>query len=83
MVLDITELNFNSKRAEWANVGIESVDTPLSAEHFEITGNEAVCTLQLPDEKALYTDFSSFIFWIHGDDGSVRPESRAGVSVPS
>lgn len=83
MVLDITELNFNSKRAEWANVGIESVDTPLSAEHFEITGNEAVCTLQLPDEKALCTDYSSFIFWIHGDDGSVRPESRAGVSVPS
>ncbi len=83
MVLDVTELNFNSTRAEWRNVGIESVDTPLSAEQFEITGNEAVCTLQLPNEKALYTDYSSLIFWIHGDDGTTRPESRAGVSVPS
>ena len=61
MVLDVTELNFNSTRAEWRNVGIESVDTPLSAEQFEITGNEAVCTLQLPNEKALYTDYSSLL----------------------
>lgn len=83
MFIDITERNFNAAKEIWENNGIKTYDIPLSAADCRVEGNDAIITLRLPHEDALYTDYASIMYWIQGDDGSEREESRAGLSVPS
>lgn len=83
MFIDITERNFNTTKEIWENNGIKTYDIPLSAADCRVEGNDAIITLRLPHEDALYTDYASIMYWIQGDDGSEREESRAGLSVPS
>lgn len=83
MFIDITERNFNTTKEIWENNGIKTYDIPLSAVDCRVEGNDAIITLRLPHEDALYTDYASIMYWIQGDDGSEREESRAGLSVPS
>lgn len=83
MFIDITESNFNTTKEIWENNGIKTYDIPLSAADCRVEGNDAIITLRLPHEDALYTDYASIMYWIQGDDGSEREESRAGLSVPS
>ena len=83
MFIDITERNFNTTKEIWENNGIKTYDIPLSAVECRVEGNDAIITLRLPHEDALYTDYASIMYWIQGDDGSEREESRAGLSVPS
>lgn len=83
MKLDITELNFNNSKELWRKCGINTFDVPLNSTAFTINGNDAVCTLSLPHEDLLYSDYAAIMYWIHGDDGTTRPESRAGFCVPS
>lgn len=83
MYLDITESNFNETKEIWENNGIKTYDVPIELEDCRIEGNDAIITLRLPHEDAVYTDYASIMFWIKGDDGSEREESRAGFSVPS
>lgn len=83
MYLDITESNFNETKEIWENNGIKTYDVPIELEDCRIEGNDAIITLRLPHEDAVYTDYASIMFWIKGDDGSKREESRAGFSVPS
>ncbi len=83
MFIDITESNFNNTKENWENNAIKTYDIPLGTEDCCISGNDAIITLRLPHEDALYTDYASIMYWIQGDDGSVREESRAGLSVPS
>ena len=83
MTVDITERNFNATKEIWENNGIKTYDIPLNAADCRVEGNDAIITLRLPHEDALYTDYASIMYWIQGDDGSEREESRAGLSVPS
>ena len=83
MFIDITESNFNTTKEIWENNGIKTYDVPISAADCRVEGNDAIITLRLPHEDALYTDYASIMYWIQGDDGSEREESRAGLSVPS
>lgn len=83
MFIDITERNFNTTKEIWENNGIKTYDIPLSAVDCRVEGNDAIITLRLPHEDALYTDYASIMYWIQGSDGSEREESRAGLSVPS
>lgn len=83
MFIDITEVNFNKTKEIWENNGIKTYDVPISAADCRVEGNDAIITLRLPHEDALYTDYASIMYWIQGDDGSEREESRAGLSVPS
>lgn len=83
MILDITEENFNETKEIWENNGIKTYDISLSTADCRVEGNDAIITLRLPHEDALYTDYASIMYWIQGDDGSEREESRAGLSVPS
>lgn len=83
MFIDITERNFNATKEIWENNGIKTYDIPLNAADCRVEGNDAIITLRLPHEDALYTDYASIMYWIQGDDGSEREESRAGLSVPS
>ena len=83
MFIDITERNFNAAKEIWENNGIKTYDIPLNAADCRVEGNDAIITLRLPHEDALYTDYASIMYWIQGDDGSEREESRAGLSVPS
>ena len=83
MFIDITESNFNTTKEIWENNGIKTYDIPLSAADCRVEGNDAIITLRLPHDDALYTDYASIMYWIQGDDGSEREESRAGLSVPS
>ena len=83
MFIDITEENFNKTKEIWENNGIKTYDVSLSAADCRVEGNDAIITLRLPHEDALYTDYASIMYWIQGDDGSEREESRAGLSVPS
>ena len=83
MFIDITESNFNTTKEIWENNGIKTYDVSLSAADCRVEGNDAIITLRLPHEDALYTDYASIMYWIQGDDGSEREESRAGLSVPS
>lgn len=83
MKLDITELNFNNSKELWRKCGINTFDVPLNSTAFTINGNDAVCTLSLPHEDLLYSDYAAIMYWIQGDDGTTRPESRAGFCVPS
>lgn len=83
MFVDITEENFNETKEIWENNGIKTYDVPLSTADCRVEGNDAIITLRLPHEDALYTDYASIMYWIQGDDGSEREESRAGLSVPS
>lgn len=83
MFIDITERNFNTTKEIWENNGIKTYDIPLSAVDCCVEGNDAIITLRLPHKDALYTDYASIMYWIQGDDGSEREESRAGLSVPS
>ncbi len=83
MFIDITESNFNNTKENWENNAIKTYDVPLGTEDCRISGNDAIITLRLPHEDALYTDYASIMYWIQGDDGSAREESRAGFSVPS
>lgn len=83
MFIDITESNFNNTKENWENNAIKTYDIPLGTEDCLISGNDAMITLRLPHEDALYTDYASIMYWIQGDDGSVREESRAGFPVPS
>lgn len=81
--LDITEQNFNNSKELWRKCGINTFDIPLNSTAFTVNGNDAVCTLNLPHEDLLYSDYSAIMYWIQGDDGTTRPESRAGFCVPS
>lgn len=83
MKLDITEQNFNNSKELWRKRGINTFDIPLNSTAFTVNGNDAVCTLSLPHEDLLYSDYSAIMYWIQGDDGTTRPESRAGFCVPS
>ena len=83
MFIDITERNFNTTKEIWENNGIKTYDVPISAADCRVEGNDAIITLRLPHDDALYTDYASIMYWIQGDDGSEREESRAGLSVPS
>ncbi len=83
MFIDITESNFNTTKEIWENNGIKTYDVPISAADCRVEGNDAIITLRLPHDDALYTDYASIMYWIQGDDGSEREESRAGLSVPS
>ena len=83
MFIDIAERNFNATKEIWENNGIKTYDIPLNAADCRVEGNDAIITLRLPHEDALYTDYASIMYWIQGDDGSEREESRAGLSVPS
>lgn len=83
MFIDITEVNFNKTKEIWENNGIKTYDVPISAADCRVEGNDAIITLRLPHDDALYTDYASIMYWIQGDDGSEREESRAGLSVPS
>lgn len=83
MFIDITERNFNAAKEIWENNGIKTYDISLNAADCRVEGNDAIITLRLPHEDALYTDYASIMYWIQGDDGSEREESRAGLSVPS
>lgn len=83
MILDITEENFNETKEIWENNGIKTYDISLSTADCRVEGNDAIITLRLPHEDALYTNYASIMYWIQGDDGSEREESRAGLSVPS
>lgn len=83
MFIDITESNFNTTKEIWENNGIKTYDVPISAADCRVEGNDAIITLHLPHDDALYTDYASIMYWIQGDDGSEREESRAGLSVPS
>lgn len=83
MFIDITESNFNTTKEIWENNGIKTYDIPISAADCRVEGNDAIITLRLPHDDALYTDYASIMYWIQGDDGSEREESRAGLSVPS
>lgn len=83
MFIDITESNFNTTKEIWENNGIKTYDVPISAADCRVEGNDAIITLRLPHYDALYTDYASIMYWIQGDDGSEREESRAGLSVPS
>ena len=83
MFIDITESNYNTTKEIWENNGIKTYDVPISAADCRVEGNDAIITLRLPHEDALYTDYASIMYWIQGDDGSEREESRAGLSVPS
>lgn len=83
MFIDITESNFNTTKEIWENNGIKTYDVPISAADCRVEGNDAIITLHLPHDDAIYTDYASIMYWIQGDDGSEREESRAGLSVPS
>lgn len=83
MFIDITERNFNTTKEIWENNGMKTYDVPLAAADCRIEENDAVITLRLPHEDALYTDYASIMYWIQGDDGTEKEESRAGLSVPS
>lgn len=83
MFIDIVERDFNTTKEIWENNGIKTYDVPLSAADCRVEGNDAIITLRLPHEDALYTDYASIMYWIQGDDGSENEESRAGLSVPS
>lgn len=83
MFIDITEVNFNKTKEIWENNGIKTYDVPISAADCRVEGNDAIITLHLPHDDAIYTDYASIMYWIQGDDGSEREESRAGLSVPS
>lgn len=83
MFIDITERNFNTTKEIWENNGMKTYDVPLSTADCRIEGNDAVISLRLPHEDALYTDYASIMYWIQGDDGTEKEESRAGLSVPS
>ena len=83
MFIDITEVNFNKTKEIWENNGIKTYDVPISTADCRVEGNDAIITLHLPHDDAIYTDYASIMYWIQGDDGSEREESRAGLSVPS
>ena len=83
MFVDITEENFNETKEIWENNGIKTYDVPLSTADCRVEGNDAIITLRLPHEDALYTDYASIMYWNQGSDGSEIEESRVGFSVPS
>lgn len=83
MFVDITEENFNETKEIWKNNGIKTYDVPLSTADCRVEGNDAIITLRLPHEDALYTDYASIMYWNQGSDGSEIEESRVGFSVPS
>lgn len=83
MFIDITERNFNTTKEIWENNGMKTYDVPLSTADCRIEEKDAVITLRLPHEDALYTDYASIMYWLQGDDGTEKEESRAGLSVPS
>lgn len=83
MFIDITEENFNETKEIWENNGIKTYDVPLSTADCRVEGNDAIITLRLPHEDALYTDYASIMYWNQGSDGSEIEESRVGFSVPS
>lgn len=83
MFVDITEENFNETKEIWENNGIKTYDVSLSTADCRVEGNDAIITLRLPHEDALYTDYASIMYWNQGSDGSEIEESRVGFSVPS
>lgn len=83
MFVDITEENFNETKEIWENNGIKTYDVPLSTADCRVEGNDAIITLRLPHEDALYTNYASIMYWNQGSDGSEIEESRVGFSVPS
>lgn len=83
MFIDITERNFNTTKEIWENNGIKTYDVSLSTADCRVEGNDAIITLRLPHEDALYTDYASIMYWNQGSDGSEIEESRVGFSVPS
>ena len=83
MFVDITEENFNETKEIWENNGIKTYDVPFSTADCRVEGNDAIITLRLPHEDALYTDYASIMYWNQGSDGSEIEESRVGFSVPS
>lgn len=83
MFVDITEENFNETKEIWENNGIKTYDVPLSTADCRVEGNDAIITLRLPHEDALYTDYASIMYWNQGSDGSEIEESRVDFSVPS
>lgn len=83
MFIDITEVNFNKTKEIWENNGIKTYDVSLSTADCRVEGNDAIITLRLPHEDALYTDYASIMYWNQGSDGSEIEESRVGFSVPS
>lgn len=58
MFVDITEENFNETKEIWENNGIKTYDVPLSTADCRVEGNDAIITLRLPHEDALYTDYA-------------------------
>ena len=83
MFVDITEENFNETKEIWENNGIKTYDVSLSTADCRVEGNDAIITLRLPHEVALYTDYASIMYLNQGSDGSEIEESRVGFSVPS
>lgn len=83
MYLDITESNFNETKEIWENNGIKTYDVPIESEDCRIEGNDAIITLRLPHEDAVYTDYASIMFWIQSYVCSEQEDARTGFSVPS